>query len=382
MVTPNIPLERSLAPVHELGDRAPQPGIGLCLSGGGYRAMIFHLGALIRLNEAGLLSQLTRVSSVSGGSITAAVLGMKWQNLRFINGIASNLIREVIDPIRRFAQHTVDIPSIITGTLLPGTASDRVARAYSEYLYGDETLQSLPDDPPRFVINAANIQSGALVRFSKPYIRDYKVGEIRNPAVSLAMAVTASSAFPPVLSPAVMKFTPNAFSPVNNEMLASEEFRKQMVLSDGGVYDNLGLETVWKRLDTVLVSDAGMKFAPDHHPAEDWVRHSRRVLELIDNQVRGLRKRQLISAFQAGLRRGCYWGIGTDINSYGLDDALPCPPDRTDELAHEPTRLAKLPDEVQERLINWGYAVCDAAVRRYLDPSLAPPTQFPYASGV
>jgi len=48
------------------------PGIALCLSGGGYRAMIFHLGALIRLNVVGLLMPLNRVSSVSGGSITAA----------------------------------------------------------------------------------------------------------------------------------------------------------------------------------------------------------------------------------------------------------------------------------------------------------------------
>src|ERR1044072_5945833 len=54
----------------------PAPGVALCLSGGGYRAMLFHLGALWRLNEAGLLRGLVRVSSVSGGSITAGVLGM------------------------------------------------------------------------------------------------------------------------------------------------------------------------------------------------------------------------------------------------------------------------------------------------------------------
>lgn len=43
---------------------------------GGYRAMVFHLGVLIRLNEVGLLRWLGRVSSVSGGSITAGVLGL------------------------------------------------------------------------------------------------------------------------------------------------------------------------------------------------------------------------------------------------------------------------------------------------------------------
>ena len=60
---------------------APEPGIALCLSGGGYRAMLFHLGALWRLNEIGYLPKLERISSVSGGSITAGVLGLKWERL-------------------------------------------------------------------------------------------------------------------------------------------------------------------------------------------------------------------------------------------------------------------------------------------------------------
>src|SRR5581483_8867572 len=61
----------------------PNPGIGLCLSGGGYRAMLFHLGTLWRLNEAGILPKLTRISSVSGGSITSGVLGAYWNQLAF-----------------------------------------------------------------------------------------------------------------------------------------------------------------------------------------------------------------------------------------------------------------------------------------------------------
>lgn len=67
-------------------------GIALCLSGGGYRAMVFHLGALIRLNEARLLGRLDRVSSVSGGSIAATCLGQNWNELGFgADGRAANL---------------------------------------------------------------------------------------------------------------------------------------------------------------------------------------------------------------------------------------------------------------------------------------------------
>lgn len=43
-----------------LGGQKLEDGIGLCLSGGGFRAMLFHLGAFIRLNELGLLRKLDR----------------------------------------------------------------------------------------------------------------------------------------------------------------------------------------------------------------------------------------------------------------------------------------------------------------------------------
>ena len=56
-------------------------GMALCLSGGGYRAMLYHAGALWRLNDAGLLGDVAFVSSVSGGSITAAYLGLRWSDL-------------------------------------------------------------------------------------------------------------------------------------------------------------------------------------------------------------------------------------------------------------------------------------------------------------
>src|SRR5215471_4181570 len=55
----------------------PQPrrsGTALCLSGGGFRAALFHLGALRRLNEVGLLSKLNTISSVSGGSVASGLL--------------------------------------------------------------------------------------------------------------------------------------------------------------------------------------------------------------------------------------------------------------------------------------------------------------------
>ena len=356
----------------------PSPGIALCLSGGGYRAMVFHLGSLWRLYECGLLHRVARISSVSGGSITSAVLGLKWSSLSFSpDTVMSQFVPEIVAPIRALAGKTLDAGSIIEGLILPGSISEKVAHAYAEMLFGNATLQSLPDKP-RFVINATNVQSGALWRFMKPYMRDYRVGEIKSPAITLAKAVAASSAFPPVLSPLVLKLDASLYTPDSGQDLQREPFTTRVVLTDGGVYDNLGLETAWKRYDTILVSDAGAGFQPEEEPKEDWGRHAYRVLGIIDNQVRALRKRQVIDSFVAGLRKGAYWGIRTDIAGYGLVDALPCPIAQTRLLAAVPTRLRRLSEETQERLINWGYAVCDAALRRHMDPSLAKPAGFPY----
>ena len=181
-------------------------GVGLALSGGGYRAMLFHCGALIRLNEAGLLPKLTRISSVSGGSITAGVLALAWNELGFAGGVATRF-GTVVDRVRSLADRTIDVGAVISGLLLPGTIGRRVAAAYDRVLFHGATLQDLPDEAdgaPRFVINATSLQTGDLWRFSRPYMGDYRVGLFGSPLVRLCDAVAASSAFPPVLSPVML----------------------------------------------------------------------------------------------------------------------------------------------------------------------------------
>jgi NTE family protein len=211
----------------------PKPGIGLCLSGGGYRAMLFHLGALWRLNEAGLLAKLDTVSSVSGGSITAAALACRWSDLAFNESVAGGFVEAVVDPVRELARHTIDVGSIVGGILNPfSTIADSIADAYRKYLFGDKILQALPPTP-RFVITAANVQTGALWRFSRDSMGDYRVGWAASPDVSLAVAVGASSAFPPYLSPVHLKVEPGLLKPGPLSDLARPKFNTQVVLSDG-----------------------------------------------------------------------------------------------------------------------------------------------------
>ena len=356
--------------------KPPTDGVALCLSGGGFRAMLFHLGPIIRLNQLGMLPTLTCVSSVSGGSITAAVLGMNWTKLTFDSEHrATNLAELLIDPIFAFAGVNVDVPAILAGLLLPGrTIADGVSSSYKKHLFGKLTLQDLPDDSagPRFVIDATSVQTGKLFRFSRPYQGEYTVGLWRNPTTRLAEAVTASSAFPPVMSPHVMKPS-GTFDPTTAGVNAHGGFLKKHSLADGGVYDNLGLQPALAAAHTVLVSDAGGALRADAKQPHDWVRHGMRVTDLIDDQVRARRKIELIKSYDSGELAGTFWGINSSIAAYHLADALTFA--RTDPAypGNVKTRLTTLEPQVRKDLIRWGYVIADTAVRTHLKPGTPPP---------
>jgi NTE family protein len=216
-------------------------------------------------------------------------------------------------------------------------------------------------------------------RFSKPYAGDYRIGLIRSPTFPVALVVAASSAFPPVLSPVILNPDPASFERTPGaDLYDTLAYRTRVVLTDGGVYDNLGLETVWKRLDTVLTSDAGAPFGLFPDPGTSWYRQTFRSFDIATNQARGLRKRLLIDSYKAGTRRGAYWGIMTEIAGYGLPDALPVPADVTAKLARMRTRLNPFNTAEQCSLINWGYAVSDAAMRRFVLAIQTSPGRWPY----
>jgi len=342
--------------------------------------MLFHLGALWRLNELQYLPKLSRVSSVSGGSITSGALALNWKNLNFDSaGLALNFDQQLTQPIRGMASQSIDINSIVSGIF--GGVSKHVQDHYNKYLYNHAKLQDIAD-APRFVFNATSLQTGVLWRFSKPFMGDFKVGLVMKPDVELATAVAASSAFPPVLAPCVLHLDPNSFDPNLQPppIITNPDFRKKVVLADGGVYDNLGLETAWKQNKTILVSDGGGLLAAEADPAEDWLGMTNRVLSVIYNQVGALRKRAVIGFFNSQVRDGSYWGIGTDIRNYQLPTALVCPIDVTTKLAQTATRLTALDTALQEQLIDWGYAACDAAMRRWVVPDAAAPPQSPYGT--
>jgi NTE family protein len=338
-------------------------GVGLALSGGGYRAMLFHTGALWRLNELGWLPKLTTVSSVSGGSIAAGVLAHAWPKLRFDDdGVAGNLAKELVQPIRRLARTNLDVPVTLKAMFIPWrSAGEELARVYAKHLFGECLLEELDPSGPQFVFTATNLQDGALWWFFRQ--------SGAHGRVPLATAVAASSAFPPMLSPVVIP--------------DPHDSTRRIVLSDAGVYDNLGLDPIENQRATVLVSDAGKKMKYESNPKRDWLRQLLRVLTVMDNQVRELRTGTLLKSYKEKVFAGTYWATYSDITHFELPDALPAPVAQTRLLAETNTRLTRTPETVQEQLINWGYAACDAGMRRWVDPGAVAPKSFPYPeSGV
>ncbi|TGD88108.1 patatin-like phospholipase family protein [Mycolicibacterium sp. CH28] len=348
----------------ELAGSPPSNGVGLCLSGGGYRAMVFHLGTLRRLNETGWLRQLTDVASVSGGSIIAAHLGRVWNRLEFgPGGVACDFESLVERPILDLAGRTIDLPAILTGLLVPGRISNRVQKRYDALLFRGATLQDLPHpDGPRFSILATNLTNGRLWKFSRDVMGDWSTPATSRPTISLAEAVAASSAFPPFLSPHVLRVQGS-----------------QVQLCDGGVYDNLGLEPVVKNCATVFVSDGGGTFNEQPRPKRNWVQGLLRVLSTVDVEVRRLRRRQIVGLLASHQRRGAFWAINTDYTRFAArNPALPAPRDATKALAMIKTRLKRMDTMQAQQVMNWGYAACDAALRTYVDDALPAPPGFPY----
>ncbi|MBP8308718.1 MAG: patatin-like phospholipase family protein [Burkholderiaceae bacterium] len=350
------------------GSERREPGIGLALSGGGFRALLFHCGALIRLNELGVLPRLKRVSSVSGGSIVAGVLATRWQRLRSdAVGRFANLEDEVIGPLCDFAGRTVDVGVILGGAINPfRTAGEELIRCYRDKLALDVALRDLPDDGPRFVFNATNYATGVAFRFSKPYCGDYRIGLIEDHDFDVATAVGCSSAFPPVLAPIAIDVHPDKFkrTPGAN-LFDNPDYRSRLFLADGGVYDNLGLETVWGRYDNMLVSDGGKPFEFDPGSGVFLTDQLGRIRDIGLNQALALRKRMLLEGFKQTDVKGTYWGIGTVIADYGVADAIAVGAQTSREFAEIRTRLNRFTPEEQGRLINWGYAISDAALRAH-----------------
>jgi NTE family protein len=155
---------------------------------------------------------------------------------------------------------------------------------------------------------------------------------------------------------------------------------RDLRLTDGGVYDNLGLEPIWKDHAVVLVSDAGALFNFESDKNLFW--RIRRYTKITENQARAGRKRWLISNFLAGELEGTYWGIGSAVTRYdrpaedGYSKTL-----AREVIARIRTDMDAFSAAEAAVLENHGYTLADAAIQRHVPELLAdavPPLTIPH----
>ena len=241
---------------------SPPAGTALTLSGGGFRATLFHLGALIRLNELGILPGTDCIVGVSGGSIVAGFLGIKWKELTFDEcGTAENFNPVIVEPILSLCSKEIDLPISVRNSIamLTGKATNALESEYRKHIFGASTLDEWPADGegPRILVSASNLQTGRPVYISRPELIDERLGVLPHPGIPVAQAVAASSCFPPFLSPVVISTDPESWEKQSGADLYDEPgLRARMVLTDGGIHDPLGVEPIWREYETLLISDS------------------------------------------------------------------------------------------------------------------------------
>ena len=401
----------TLEPEAEVSSR--RRGIGLCLSGGGFRATLFHAGVIQRLFELGVAGRadFETVASVSGGSITAAQWAVAEAQLQADSGGRGSLrptetdgglamtgngpllrpdangtgprsdgggnepvvgvapaikfVRDVVRPLLALTRRDIRTGAMAQKYLLPWNwfrgafVVNNMVEKF-EGAFGKGTLDLLPERP-RFVFCGTDMAFGANFVFERDRVGSYLAGYADPKGFTLAQAVAASACFPPLFGPMRMEGAAGRFKGGRGNLRALSDLR----VTDGGVYDNLGLEPVWKDHRVVLVSDAGGLMDADDDGGLFW--RVKRYQSIQERQALGVRKRFLISGFCGGTIGGAYIGVASAPSRYagalegGYSKAF-----AMEVIRNIRTDLDAFSEVEQGVLMNHGYALIDAAVRTHV----------------
>jgi NTE family protein len=386
--------------------------IGLALSGGGARAIAFHLGCLRALNQLGLLDRVAVLSTVSGGSVIGAyfhahqgdflsfeakirdllaqglvkpmrskffgVLGIKIIAAFIVIGIVAACVAlikflvnclsliaprwlsshwerlDIRSPLHRFASRTTLLEAALDDVLFKGTS-----------------LNDLPRHP-HLVVNATELRTGSAFRFGTLESGSWRWGKLHRNAVSVAHAVAASAAYP-------------LFLPAFDETLTFDkngELKEvRVLLTDGGIYDNLGLGCLWPdrsdkvslnviSVDTIICCSAGYGLRQEP-PSQFIFARMLSVFSTVFDRAQNASIHRLHEAKQSGQ-------IKSFILPYlgQIDRELPNPPAnlvRREEAHSYPTDFDAMPHEWIERLSMRGEQLTLCLARAYIPDLIREP---------
>lgn len=354
--------------------------IGLALSGGGARAIAFHLGCLRALHDRGILERVNVISGVSGGSVIAALYAYNDESFeQFESHVRKVLSQGMVWGIARETLISVETPKIAAAIVLAGTAgavaqclqlmqsllslvklqsttlakiSDRIldavprfasrTTAFERYLarkyFKNRRMPDVQRKGLAVVLNATELRTGTAFRFGSLESGCWRFGKLAH-APCVATAVAASAAFPAFLPSLHSEFT---FLKDGNET------KHRVIITDGGVYDNLGASCMLPgrssefstnafSVDFVIACDAGQGIPSGARRPTFWA--SRMVATILTIH----RRTQTLT--QSLLHR---MAANQEISGFVMpylgqqDSALPAPPPdlvRREEVVDYPTNF-------------------------------------------
>lgn len=383
------------------------PRIGLALSGGGSRAIAFHLGCLRALEDIGIMDKVAVLSTVSGGSVIGAIYASHQGAFpAFEDKVRALLSEGLVWPSVRKACTTIEgskalacwvllliansgvlasswlmrlgvfvLPAKVLGSWNPhglkapirrfASRTTILGRVFNEDVFGGVRLRDLPPGGPLLIVNAADLRTGSAFYFSPNESGSWRLGRLASTDVTLAHAVTASAAFP-LLLPALDEYLPF------NKKDGSRRVER-VNLTDGGVYDNLGLAPLWpdrdpsislnvSGIDAIICCRAGygLRFDP---PTQTLLGRLQSAFACVHDRAQNAGMKRLFDLHGAGkLRHVLLPYLGQD------DGRLRFPPDdlvtREDALDY-PTDFSAMSDEWIEKLSRRGEQLTRALVAEH-----------------
>lgn len=376
---------------------APEPRrvryrVGLALSGGGSRAIAFHLGCLRALHDTGVLSQVEVLSCVSGGSVIGGMYAYSTGSFdefqerteEFLRrGLVRSILREAVSP--SFLARALGT-NLIAGTSSAAATIGRLGfgrtmhapfrrwtsitsafeNALAKRVFGETLLTDPRRNDLKVIFNACDLRSGSAFRFGNDKSGCWRYGYLANNNVPVSLAVASSAAYPVIL-PAIDR----CFDFINAQGAKSPV---RVILTDGGVFENLGVSCLEPdrsaefsqqvfNLDYIVCCDAGQGLLGDQVYPFYWSSRMKRSFETVYRKVNdGVRKRLFSHVDSRRLKGFVLSYLGQ------LDKTLPyIPPDlvRREQVWQYPTDFSSMSETDIELISGRGEQLTRLLVSRY-----------------
>lgn len=257
-IEPRVVERCSRGPDGSVNCRSESIFIGVAISGGGSRAANFSAAVLSELDAIGLLRHVNAVSSVSGGSLTAAYLAKNWEQGSFSPEFWNKAKTDLSQDFRSaFVRKVIRPDNFVASMFGPLGRTELMAKVFDDMIFEGAKFRDLGQSGFSLLMNATainniygvenlvrctNRQGNATsmrwesVPFSSDFFNQCLLSTLDSYPIS--RAVSASAAFPGVYSSVPV----GVFDPANSDQADPLTPSQFLHLIDGGPSDNLGIE--------------------------------------------------------------------------------------------------------------------------------------------